>query len=266
MNKYVVLLSGENLNLATAELFALHPLLKLIDSDKNKILVSGRLNRLHETALVKEAFIISEGKHHVDFSGRQFDCKRIFIQNTIWENSHAPATLPAKLSRVMVNLAAVPRSMEIVDPFCGSGSILLEAAKLGHPVIGYDIDKKAVAAAQQKLSSFKSTVKSQDACTLTQKFKAIVTDLPYGKSTSVNSLISLYILFLMHMKPLTEKLVIGFPHFVSGTILAQKTGYVVHAAYRWHIHSSLFRDILVLDSRQSPFSAQKSKSAGTSKI
>lgn len=51
--------------------------------------------------------------------------------------------LPHKLARIMVNLAQVKEGI-IWDPFCGSGTILMEAATLGLDVIGTDIDLGAV--------------------------------------------------------------------------------------------------------------------------
>lgn len=54
--------------------------------------------------------------------------------------------LPPKLARIMVNLAGAKRQDAILDPFCGSGTILMEAAlatKSEH-IIGSDIEEKQV--------------------------------------------------------------------------------------------------------------------------
>ncbi|MBU4453107.1 hypothetical protein L6260_00600 [Candidatus Parcubacteria bacterium] len=54
--------------------------------------------------------------------------------------------LPPKLARMMVNLAGVdPKNSYLLDPFCGSGTILMEASLLGFDnVIGSDISKNAI--------------------------------------------------------------------------------------------------------------------------
>lgn len=55
--------------------------------------------------------------------------------------------LPPKLAQIMINLsgAAMQRSAVILDPFCGSGTILTEAMLMGYEnVIGADISKKAI--------------------------------------------------------------------------------------------------------------------------
>lgn len=61
--------------------------------------------------------------------------------------------LPPKLAQIMVNLAARPREATILDPFCGSGTILQEAALLGYQnIIGSDISDGAVRNTQKNLS------------------------------------------------------------------------------------------------------------------
>ncbi|MFH1233627.1 MAG: DNA methyltransferase [Patescibacteria group bacterium] len=53
--------------------------------------------------------------------------------------------LPPKLARIMLNLADVKIDKTILDPFCGSGTILTEAMLMGYKnVIGSDISLKAV--------------------------------------------------------------------------------------------------------------------------
>jgi len=53
--------------------------------------------------------------------------------------------LPPKLARIMVNLAQIKPEALILDPFCGSGTILQEALVLGYSnLIGSDNSDKAV--------------------------------------------------------------------------------------------------------------------------
>lgn len=54
--------------------------------------------------------------------------------------------LPPKLARIMINLTGThPKHATILDPFCGSGTVLMEAAMLGfHQLIGTDIAQKAI--------------------------------------------------------------------------------------------------------------------------
>ena len=54
--------------------------------------------------------------------------------------------LPPKLARLMINLSGVdPRGASVLDPFCGSGTILMESAVLGFAkIFGSDISPKAI--------------------------------------------------------------------------------------------------------------------------
>lgn len=53
--------------------------------------------------------------------------------------------LPPKLARMMVNIASAPKDEPLLDAFCGSGTILTEAADLGHKnLLGSDLSQKAV--------------------------------------------------------------------------------------------------------------------------
>jgi tRNA (guanine10-N2)-dimethyltransferase len=55
--------------------------------------------------------------------------------------------LPPKLARMMVNLSETdPIHSTLLDPFCGSGTVLMEASLMGYEkVIGSDISEKAIA-------------------------------------------------------------------------------------------------------------------------
>ncbi|MBI5794141.1 50S ribosomal protein L11 methyltransferase [Candidatus Uhrbacteria bacterium] len=54
--------------------------------------------------------------------------------------------LPPKLARMMINLSGVdPEGATLLDPFCGSGTVLMEAALMGFArLIGSDISEAAV--------------------------------------------------------------------------------------------------------------------------
>lgn len=53
--------------------------------------------------------------------------------------------LPPKLAMMMINLAEIQKNETILDPFCGSGTILTEAMLMGYKnIIGADMSEKAV--------------------------------------------------------------------------------------------------------------------------
>jgi tRNA G10 N-methylase Trm11 len=61
-------------------------------------------------------------------------------------------TMPPKLAKIMINLAQMPTAATLLDPFCGSGTILQEAALLGYEkVIGSDISEEAIKDTKENL-------------------------------------------------------------------------------------------------------------------
>ncbi len=65
---------------------------------------------------------------------------------------HKSGMCPPKLARMMVNLATPGAPMKVLDPFCGSGTILMEAAEVGHQVLfGSDSSPKAISDSNQNL-------------------------------------------------------------------------------------------------------------------
>jgi tRNA G10 N-methylase Trm11 len=91
------------------------------------------------------------------------------------------SSLPSQLARALVNLAYPARS--ILDPCCGTGSILLEACATGVAAFGIDRNPKMVGMTRRNLQHFgyEAVVQRGDATQYTQTNEAVVTDLPYGR-------------------------------------------------------------------------------------
>lgn len=66
------------------------------------------------------------------------------------ERSGRVGMLPPKLAQILVNLAAVPEGL-ILDPFCGSGTILQEARLMDHPAMGSDLSPAMVKATRANM-------------------------------------------------------------------------------------------------------------------
>lgn len=61
--------------------------------------------------------------------------------------------MPPKLARILINLAVVERDCVLLDPFCGSGTILQEAILLDYKkIIGSDISQKAIADSRKNIT------------------------------------------------------------------------------------------------------------------
>jgi len=101
-----------------------------------------------------------------------------------------PTSLAPKLARAMINLAGPKAETEsILDPFCGSGGLLLEGALAGRAMTGVDIDAEQVRRAEENLAAagVGAILAVGDArkCDLLGAYDAIVTDAPYGRNSKL---------------------------------------------------------------------------------
>jgi tRNA G10 N-methylase Trm11 len=100
---------------------------------------------------------------------------------------HTPSSLPSQLARCLINLVASD-AQSIVDPCCGTGSILLEAASAGLAARGGDWNPRMVAMSRQNAESFgyQIDIGCIDARQWPEAADAVVTDLPYGRGLEVS--------------------------------------------------------------------------------
>jgi len=75
--------------------------------------------------------------------------------------------LPPKVGRMMINLALTDRPADqapviVYDPFCGTGTILLEALRRGCQVVGSDLDPESIEGSQRNLSWFAEQAEGKD--------------------------------------------------------------------------------------------------------
>jgi len=102
-----------------------------------------------------------------------------------------PHELDWKLSRAMINLAGFKEGDTICDPFCGTGTTLLEAESMGINSIGIDFDKKMCDLSKKNLkeNQFDSKIFNSDykyIDKIKNKYDGIVTDLPYGRASKTS--------------------------------------------------------------------------------
>jgi len=107
-------------------------------------------------------------------------------------------TVAAALVRIATAGSGRPR---IWDPFCGSATILCEAAEQGYEVWGTDIDPEAVEAARENIAAVNREYWNRIECADStspkawkkhQSATAVVTNLPWGKQVAIKSKQALY--------------------------------------------------------------------------
>ena len=103
-----------------------------------------------------------------------------------------PASLTPEDAKVLVNLTAC--GSLLLDPFCGSGSVVIEACLSGLEAVGLDVDRRAARGARDNMIFFSCDARGHvvvgDACVLPFRdgaFDAIATNPPYGRSAQLRS-------------------------------------------------------------------------------
>ena len=102
----------------------------------------------------------------------------------------SPISLHPKLAHALVNLSLIKKDETLLDPFCGTGGILIEAGLIGARMIGSDVEDKMIEGCKKNLDFY--NVKNYklycsdigDIGRKIDKVDAVVTDLPYGRSTT----------------------------------------------------------------------------------
>lgn len=160
-----------------------------------------------------------------------------------------PTSIHPRLARACINLTGLKKG-SILDPFCGSGGILIEAGLMNLKAIGYDIDKIMRNRSQINLDYFKIKnyeLKIKNALTI-PKTKYIVTDPPYGRNTNHHGLKELYENFILTLdKQLLKKAVIIYPNTINIKKTIKKTKLKIKHEFSIRIHSSMTRNIIVIE-------------------
>src|SRR2546427_9794119 len=155
-----------------------------------------------------------------------------------------PHELEWKLSRCMVNLSRLKEGKVLCDPFCGTGTILLEAESMGMHAIGIDFDLEMCDITKRNLaengykprvinSTYHHIQKIKD------KIDGIVTDLPYGTASKSSTSPKKIVKDFLSIVPKKKKLVIMYKKGLGIEDLSKAKKYEI---YR---HKSLTRVIAV---------------------
>jgi len=167
-----------------------------------------------------------------------------------------PFTLKSDMARVAVNLLGIKKGI-VLDPFCGIGGTLLEAEDMNLISVGSDLSWRDLLHLKTNWKFFYPKTKPNliisDATT--QIFKqesidGIVTDIPYGKSSSKKG-DRLYEEFLRNSHIYLKKgkrLVVIYANFVDFRSLTKK--YFKEIAHiEQYINKSMTRYIIVLEKK-----------------
>jgi len=102
-----------------------------------------------------------------------------------------PSAIYPKLARLLVNLSRVREGELFSDPFCGTGSLLIEAAIMGIQSVGMDRGRWISKGALKNMKGFRldsdSLIMRGDSTFMhlpLEHLDAVATDVPYGRASS----------------------------------------------------------------------------------
>jgi tRNA (guanine10-N2)-dimethyltransferase len=167
-----------------------------------------------------------------------------------------PSAMPAKLARCMVNLAKPKLGELVFDPFCGTGSILVEAAFIGCRVLGLDIQRRMVRGTLKNMSYF--NIKSEGVIVADvktppiTKVDCVVADPPYGRSASTlkrttRQIVEECLKAVYEMLSSGKRVCIAAPKTLNVTSIGTALGYKHLESHFVYVHRSLTREIAVFE-------------------
>ncbi len=166
-----------------------------------------------------------------------------------------PSSLSPILSRAISNICGVKSGKTVLDPFCGTGGLLIEAGLLGAELHGSDIESEMIGGCMQNLSHYglKASLETTDATELndSERFDIVITDPPYGRASTtmgrgINVLYqkaaeSIYKI----LKPGGRACILS-PHTLPLEEIAENTGFNILESETIRVHKSLTRKIVFL--------------------
>jgi tRNA (guanine10-N2)-dimethyltransferase len=167
-----------------------------------------------------------------------------------------PSAMQAKLARCMVNLAE-PRAGELVlDPFCGTGTMLIEAALVDCRAVGLDVQRRMVRGTLRNMTYFSLEpegviVADAQSMPLT-KVDCVVTDPPYGTSAttlkrSMRQIVEQVLTAAHALMPKGRRVCIAMPRNINVKSIAAGLGYNHIESHFVYVHRSLTREIAVFE-------------------
>ncbi|HEY9204878.1 MAG TPA: TRM11 family methyltransferase [Candidatus Methanoperedens sp.] len=181
------------------------------------------------------------------------DRSRFELRKPHYKPFFYPGVLMPRIALALVNISKPEKFL--LDPFCGTGGILVEAGLIGFKVIGGDVQRKLLLGAKMNLDHYNSnySLMYQDACGMAlrdESVDAVVTDPPYGRSAairaeSLENLLSGSLKEIYRVLRKDKRAV-----FISEREIervAQEAGFKVIEVHLHRVHRSLTRRICILE-------------------
>jgi len=210
--------------------------------------VGNALSSAHAIDLTSPAMyvrVLLSDEAHLFLVEREID-RRSFEQRKVAERPFlSPISLHPRYARALINLTEARAGDRLLDPFCGTGGIVIEAALMGMKAIGSDIDPAMVDGCRRNLRHFglEAEVEVADVGDVPEMFgevAAVATDPPYGRAASTRKE-DLDTLYSRGMRSMARTLAPGGRAGVVLPIEAGAEGLELQELHRQRVHRSLTR-------------------------
>ena len=171
-----------------------------------------------------------------------------------------PGSMSPKLARCMVNLSRVKAGQLLLDPFCGTGGILIEAGLIGCKVVGSDVNWKmkngsAINLDYCGIKDYRTFHLDVRELKMYEKVASVVTDPPYGISTSTgdidgDDIFKEFFHAIYDNMAEDAYLCMASPHYVDLNPMIDEVGFELVEQYSIKMHRSLTRIISVIKKSQ----------------
>jgi tRNA (guanine10-N2)-dimethyltransferase len=169
-----------------------------------------------------------------------------------------PSAMPSKLARCMVNLARAKSGELVLDPFCGTGGVMIEAAFVGCRVLGFDVQRRMAEGTQRNLRHFgvrsEGLVVADSRRLPLTRTDHVVTDPPYGKSattmkSTTKQLVKGVLSSALPLLGVGQLICIASPKTLNVSHMGEELGYRHMESHFAYVHRTLTREILVFEKR-----------------
>ncbi len=126
---------------------------------------------------------------HLYIEKKAFDADLLRERKVSERPFFSPISLHPKYARALINLTGVKRGGTVLDPFCGTGGIVIEAASMGMKAVASDFDPEMVAGTRENMEFYNlplADFEVIDISDIPDRFHdidAVACDPPYGRST-----------------------------------------------------------------------------------
>ena len=167
-----------------------------------------------------------------------------------------PSAMPSKMARCMVNLAHAKAESVLLDPFCGTGTSLIEATFVGCRAVGVDAQRRMILGTKKNLAFFsieaEGLVLADSRKIPLAKVDAIVTDPPYGRSSSTlksttKQLVQDVLASAHGLLGAGQRICIAGPRTLNIPQLGAGLGYRHVESHFAYVHQTLTREIAVFE-------------------